>query len=104
MLSDQILEVLLFQNGNAGRMKGTSQFGRIAAVGDIRYLGSSKSHDAVGGIVAKHHVEVMEVPAGGTEDNYLFHIVIAQRPRLFRRCIWGAESRTDHLYQLKLKS
>ena len=47
--------------------------GGIGLVGDIGDLGGGEGDDLVLRVVAEDNVEVMEVPAGGSENQYFFH-------------------------------
>lgn len=73
VLGDQPLEVLFFENRDAIGIQLTGQFRWIAAIGDVGDLGCRESYNRKGWVVAKYNIEVMEIAASGTQDDYFSH-------------------------------
>ena len=78
------LELALLHDGNALRIEGTRELGRVAPSADARNLGRREGDDLDARVVAIEHVEVVEVAPGRAEND---------EPG-FRRAIGGHGSRS----------
>ena len=71
LAGEDLLEVVLGDDGDPGRVEGPGELGRVAPVGDAGDLGGREGDDLHGGVVAIDDVEVMEVAPGGPHDHDL---------------------------------
>ena len=65
----QPLELRLFEDRDASRVKPAGKRRRIAATIDIGDLSCRESDDFNGRIVAVDNIEIVEVPSGGSHDD-----------------------------------
>jgi hypothetical protein len=68
VVADDLLELLLGQDGNPGGVQRACQFRRISAIGNARNLGRGEGNDLDVRIVAVDDVEVVEVAPSGAHD------------------------------------
>jgi hypothetical protein len=69
MSAAQCLELRLFEDRDASRVKPPGKGRRIAAAIDIGNLSCRESDDFNGRIVAVDDIEIVEVPSGGPHDD-----------------------------------
>src|SRR3989304_4760643 len=65
---DQVLPALLREDGDAGGVERPGELRRVGAAGDVGDLRRREADDLVGGRVAEDDVEVVEIAAGGAQD------------------------------------
>src|SRR4029078_1715499 len=69
MSAAQSLELRLFEDRDAARVKPPGKGRRIAATIDIGHLSCRESDDLNRRIVAVDDIEIVEVPSGGSHDD-----------------------------------
>jgi hypothetical protein len=67
---DQAIEILFPMDRDTGRIQGAGQRRGIDPVVNVWNLRGGEPHDPIVRIAAKQHVEVMEIPPGGSHDQY----------------------------------
>jgi hypothetical protein len=67
--TDQARQITLGIDGNAVGIKLASQFGRVLSAVNIRNLGSSERNDIVKFIIAEAGIEIVKIPARGSNDD-----------------------------------
>jgi hypothetical protein len=77
----QRLQIVLGVYGEPLRVEGSRQRRRISPAVDARNLGGGEADDLVARIVAIHHVEIVEVASGRTQDQHAssFHECLPKR-------------------------
>ncbi len=73
MLDDQLLQVFLFEDGNAFGIGRPGQFWRVTAVGNVGNLCGGECDYLIAGVVSKYYIEIMEVSACGPKNQELSH-------------------------------
>src|SRR5208282_575204 len=73
VFSDQVFQIFLFEDRNALRIQAAGQFRRITTAGNVGNLSGSERNYLVVGIITKYDVEIVEVPAGGTQNQNSLH-------------------------------
>jgi hypothetical protein len=68
LVVDQLLQLRLRPDGDALRVHGPRQLGRVAPFGDARDLGCGEGDDLDCRVLAEDHVEVMEVASRRAHD------------------------------------
>jgi len=69
---DQLLQLTLMINGYAFRIKGPRQISRIHAPVNVGNLGRRKGNHLKIWIIPEIGVEIMKIPSGSADDNYIF--------------------------------
>ena len=67
---DQAIEILFRMDRDPGRIQGAGQRRGIETVINVWNLRGGEPHDPIVRIIAKQHVEVMEISPGGSHDQY----------------------------------
>jgi hypothetical protein len=78
--ADQLGQLCLGVDGDALGIELARQSGRVPAAVDVGDLGRGERHHATGGLVAIHPVEVVEITAGGADDDHIFPLHARSSP------------------------
>ena len=83
---DQLIQLGLRHDRDAGGVAVARQIGWVGAAVDVRDLRRGEGNDVHTGIVTEHDVERVEVASAGPSDDHALHAVIPRSGRPWSRC------------------